>query len=172
MLKTEVCFKGDKINLALPVKLPHGKAKQACENIARDVMVPVRNESELTSFVKFMKNKIENPIQIWTPYSDQEKEGEFLNVNDMTNLTVDLWGQNQPNGKRDENCIVIAPSWVPKAFTDLPCSYRIVSGCRRHTESRLKLRGLCAETKLDRIYVPKNSDNFLMYSGWRFTTIR
>ena len=40
---------------------------------------------------------------LWTPYSDQEEEGVFLNMNNQEQASLLPWNQNQPNGGREEN---------------------------------------------------------------------
>ena len=44
---------------------------------------------------------------LWTPFSDEEKEGVFLDMNSKKQASFLPWKLNQPNGGREENFVTI-----------------------------------------------------------------
>ena len=75
---------------------------------------------------------------IWTPFSDQQTEGLFLNMNNNAVAELQVWDKAQPNGERDENFVVINipraalidvarnPLVAALAFFQAPCFYSLM----------------------------------------------
>ena len=62
----------------------------------------------LQAFTEWFQRKTDGSCTwLWTPYSDEEKEGVFLNMNSQEQASFLPWKQNQPNGGREENFVKI-----------------------------------------------------------------
>ena len=62
----------------------------------------------LQAFTEWFQRKTDGSCTwLWTPYSDEEKEGVFLNLNSQEQASFLPWKQNQPNGGREENFVKI-----------------------------------------------------------------
>ena len=56
------------------------------------------------AFTEWFQRRVDGSCTwLWTPFSDQEKEGVFLDMNSKEPATFLPWKRNQPNGGREEN---------------------------------------------------------------------
>ena len=146
--KEEVCTMSCNKQVALPVNLNFKRANWACRNIGRKGMVSIRNRKEMENLLGFMEKYLLGPLQIWTPYNDQDIEGTFIDVSSGENCSYFAWGNNQPNGGVQQNCISLVPAWVPNIYDDESCDKRAAVGCQVECQSSLRLRGLCSESDI------------------------
>ena len=87
---------------------------------------------------------------IWTPFSDQESEGLFLNMNNNeVEAELQVWDKAEPNGDRDENFVVIR---VPQAtLNDVAGNKLSCSSCRVSSSLLLQLDGLCEHSLIGNV---------------------
>ena len=67
---------------------------------------------------------------IWTPFSDEDSEGSFLNMNSLAKAKLKLWAKGQPNVGIDENFVGIRISsarLIDRPQTALSCSSCLIS---------------------------------------------
>merc|ERR550517_511091 len=95
----------------------------------------------------------------WLPFSDQDTEESWMDLN--TGLPIDYsnWASGQPNGRRTQNCAVVSSSndkWGDDSCTaeeDKTCAI-----CARSFQPILRLRGLCSSTTLEGdVFTPVNN---------------
>ena len=75
----------------------------------------------------------------WTGFSDEEEEGNFVDINEGKALSFSPWALGAPNGKRKENCGIsnkFSADWY-----DAPCGNSYLSFCEIEGMSRFHLRG-------------------------------
>ena len=86
---------------------------------------------------------------IWTPFSDEQSEGLFVNVNNNKTAELQFWSKTEPNGGRDENLVVIYVS--REALVDVPDKTLGCSSCQISSSLLLKLDGLCKDSMIGNV---------------------
>ena len=88
---------------------------------------------------------------IWTPFSDEQSEGYFINVNNDTETTFQLWVKVELNGDADENFLEIVVA--EKALNDAPETSGNCGSCIISSSLLLKLDGRCRDSLIGGIRV-------------------
>ena len=85
----------------------------------------------------------------WVPIHDEEKEGEWRDFynHQVLNFTTS-WANKEPNGEKSENCAVT----LNGAWYDADCNSKGSCLCQR--QPYMQLRGLCANSAIDKYYQP------------------
>ena len=108
------------------------------------------------------------------PFSDRDREGDFVNIYDGTPLNLTFFGYGQPNGGDNENCVFWSYQ-MDGSLYDQTCenydSIKFQCFCQFESNIFLKLRGLCPESSFDSIYTIKYEDNQIVMKGLSGTTI-
>ena len=109
--------------------------------------------------------------EIWLPYTDTAKEGDW--INQVTNEKKDdiLWGDGQPNGGEAQNCAKQVNPEITNPIDDQPCLSKACFICKNANWPKLTLRGLCSTSNLDTLYFVLNENKSVTYSGWASTDI-
>ena len=55
---------------------------------------------------------------VWTPLSDKNFEGLFLNMNDNSSVQYQMWDKSQPNGGENDNCSIFFEDADKSFLTD------------------------------------------------------
>ena len=82
----QFCVENDFYNLAIPSNITFEESIYTCKHKLNDSNIPFQRDREL--FLEYIALHVKNTggdcPHIWTPFSDQKKEGTFLNMNDNT----------------------------------------------------------------------------------------
>ena len=80
-----------------------------CRAMLNKSVIPFQPDSEpFLKYVAWHKNTTGGRCaRIWTPLSDQTKEGLFLNMNDNATVEPQPWDRGEPNGGEEENFVMI-----------------------------------------------------------------
>ena len=109
------------------------------------------------------------------PFTDRDKEGQFVNIYDGTLLNPAFFGSGQPNGGNDENCVFWSFDQMNRTLYDQTCdnydSIKFQCFCQFENNIFLKLRGLCPESSFDSKYTMKYEENEIAMKGLSGTTI-
>ena len=111
---------------------------------------------------------------IWLPIKSKSK-GVWQNYYSSTylDLSFGVWGSE--NGGPDENCGILVALWngwapwackankvyyksvsISDPFPSSPQVQTIYCACEHQEQMYLKLRGLCPDSNIDQVYVPRN----------------
>ena len=95
---------------------------------------------------------VSSAVETWSPYTDKDKEGTFVDFYTGKAMQDVLFQANQPNGGTSENC-----GWYDKEgkIWDQPCKeekFMRHCVCRFQKQPIIRLRGLCADSFLDTKY--------------------
>ena len=84
----------------------------------------------------------------WVPIHDEQNEGEWRDFydNEVLNFTPPWFG-SEPNGGTTENC---AKAWGYDGWWDTSCGEPGTCVCERQPFFYLRLRGLCANSAIDK----------------------
>ena len=87
---------------------------------------------------------------IWTPLSDQNSEGLFINMNNNSTVQYQRWDKGQLNGgKRDNYAAIFVRS---AALYDVDENELYCSTCSLSSSLILQLGGLCANSFIGNFY--------------------
>ena len=102
-----VCHQENTYLLAVPFEIEAREALKLChERLGGGILPTYGNASSLREFAKWFESKSSGSCSfLWTPYSDENVEGDFVSLNDNTEATYLPWGPSQPNGGREENFV-------------------------------------------------------------------
>ena len=163
------------------------EAVATCDKLGHGSMVEAARKEEVDEVVTWVEQRQgENKCAtLWTPLTDELKEGVFVNLNTGRESTNLAWKTGQPNGGNTENSVRIdmetrsledekmSPgdcfacklerSFTARYFKDSSCLF-FHSVCR--------LRGGCEDSILERLFYVENlDDGGIRYNGWEGSTI-
>ena len=147
-IKESMCDQGTKYTVAIPVDMEIHMAMGICRKKLSNSYIPHQNTlEEAQKYGAWYFNITGGTCKsVWTPFSDEQIEGKFVNMNDglETNL---FWGKTQPNGGRAENYVKMSP---PRhLYTDVQeKSPSVCSSCVLDRSLLLRLDGLCEDSHI------------------------
>ena len=178
--------------LAVPLEMKQKEGIQLCRKLrgshyeVLESSVRGGQKFTLSNYTTWFNETTQGSCEnIWTPFSDEMKEGVFVNLEDKTLAEFLPWGQGQPNGGTLENSVAILPSI--NSYIDFSSESRACPWCKLKVDLILTLRGLCKETSMGNIffnhkkykfyfsdyyYSILNTEQGVGFDGWRSTTIR
>ena len=137
------CNATDNYNLVIPAAITFKEGMDICKHKLNNSNIPFQADSEqLSRYLAWHKNITSDVCSyIWTPFSDEQSEGTFLNMNSLTEVQPQLWVKDEPNGGMDENFVAI--DVAQGALIDAPPSFLSCSSCLITTSLLLQLDGRC-----------------------------
>ena len=104
-----ICAPYERYKLAIPSKITINESWDICVDKLKTSFIPYpANKSEFLEYVAWYQNITRNACPfVWTPLSDRNSEGVFLNMNDNTTAHYQIWDKNEPNGGENENYAMI-----------------------------------------------------------------
>ena len=141
------CVTSDHYNLAIPSMITIKESMDICKHKLNNSIIPFQKDpGAFRSYVAWHKNTTGGICSdIWTPFSDEESEGLFLNMNNNeAEAEPQVWVKAEPNGGRDENFVVIDVAQA--ALNDVARSKRSCSSCLLSSSLLLQLHGLCKDS--------------------------
>ena len=145
-----ICKQSQTYRLAMPVALSIHEARDICEGKLGRGRIPQHNNAEsLQNFVDwFAKTSNGACSNIWTPYSDEAKEGKFVEMGTGVEAAFLPWEKSQPNGGSGENFVtMIQKSASEVNYFDVdPTVGHTCSSCLLEKSLLLQLDGLCPGT--------------------------
>ena len=136
------------------------------------VIIPFHKDAEtFLNYIAWHKNTSGGACSnVWTPFSDQQSEGSFLNMNNNATVEFQFWDKTEPNGGRVENYAVID---IPRAaLDDVPRSWISCSSCLLSSSMLLKLDGLCKDSVIGNFKIKETILNLKSYFHTQTTSTR
>ena len=166
------CVPSDHYNLAIPSKITINESMNICKHKLNNSVIPFHKDAE--TFLKYIvwhKNTSGGVCSnVWTPFSDQQSEGSFLNMNNNATVEFQVWDKTEPNGGRVENYAVID---IPRAaLDDVPRSWVSCSSCLLSSSMLLKLDGLCKDSVIGNVQIKETILNLKSYFHTQTTSTR
>ena len=138
--------------LALPILITHTRALEVCSLLGRGTIPTASNQSQLLAYMDwYNRTTSASCYYIWTPYSDEKEEAEFVNLEDNSKTTFLPWLKGQPNGGRLQNSVAIVPYMRLTPYVDSNSQTKSCSWCTVKLSLVLHLRGACSESYLGEI---------------------
>ena len=141
--------------LAIPVALSIHEAWDICEGKLGGGRIPKHNNAQsLQDYISwYVKTSNHACSNIWTPYSDEAKEGDFVEMGtghtQGTGLEAPFlpWEKSQPNGGVGENFVQIVLKSDSNLYFDVDATVQhTCSSCLLEQSLLLQLDGLCPGT--------------------------
>ena len=137
------CNIRDDYSLAITSKITFKESVDICKHKLNNSIIPAQEDREL--FLNYIDwhNVTSGGVcpYIWTPFSDEQSEGSFINVNNDTETTLQSWVDIELNGDADENFLEIVVA--EKALNDAPENSGNCGSCIIPSSLLLKLDGRC-----------------------------
>ena len=124
-----------------------------CDNLGKSCRVP-----PMTSFLQWERMRSffsDKDIRwFWVLIHDKQNEGQWRDFynNQVLNFTTP-WFTGEPNGGSGQNCAAS----LNGAWYDEPCELKHACLCERQRSYHMRLRGLCADSAVDKYYQPINN---------------
>ena len=141
--KETICAPYEHYNLAIPSLINIDEGIDMCKEKLNNSIVPYpENHSTFLKYVDWHKNTTGDACShVWTPLSDKNHEGLFLNMNDNSTMQYQIWDKSQPNGDKNENYVAIVIDTAH--IKDVEGNMLYCSTCSLSTSLILQLDGLC-----------------------------
>ena len=141
-----------------------------CPKMQQGEVPSPENLLEISSLMNWAKQIDSSVLEMWVPFTDEEKEDSWVNFYTRQLFTSEKhFRKNQPNGGRLQNCMTVRKD----GFEDVPCDDGIIVNkcpCKFNAKPILKLRGLCPKSYLDQYYTLYQG-NQLAFNGLSDTKI-
>ena len=83
---------------------------------------------------------------IWTPLTDEKKEGRYINVITGKPASFLPWKASEPNGFKDENIVLLSRSGSPGYTDNVVTKGPSCTVCDINRKTMFNLLGRCKET--------------------------
>ena len=141
--KEMICYPYERYNLAISSMITLDESMEICKGKLNNSHIPYpENHSTMLKYVAWHKNTTGGTCSyIWTPLSDQNSEGLFINMNNNSTVQYQRWDKGQLNGgKRDNYAAIFVRS---AALYDVDENALYCSTCSLSSSLILQLGGLC-----------------------------
>ena len=179
----------DSYNVAIPSWITINESLDLCKQKLNNSIIPFQEDLEtFLKYVAWHRNTTGSDCPyIWTPLSDEQDEGIFLNMNNNVEAEFQIWDGVEPNGGEDENFVMIEVS--RGVLLDVSPTKLICSSCLLSTSLLLQMDGLCEDSLIgdilpalleffigvfiaDNRYKMLNSQSLIGFNGWQNIYIR
>ena len=166
----EVCRQNDIYRIAVPVNMTWTEGIEICHKLGSGRMTEVQGENDLKHMINSFNDLKNYCSRIWTPLTNEAKEGRFKNAITGKYPTFLPWDILEPDGLEVQNYAVAIDTSVMR-YNDIAINIPSCISCDLNITTQFNLTGLCEETFLDSVYYLSNNDKELEYRGMH-TTIR
>ena len=133
---------------------------QFCQNLGGSRAPAVNSLQQWERLRSFAREKILSGF--WLPIHDEQNEGTWRDFYSQRVLNFTLpWLENEPNGGTSQNCAFA----VNSVWRDMYCKEHIACVCQRQPSFHMRLRGLCANSAVDKYYQPMN--DYSDFAKWK-----
>ena len=149
--KEIICTPYEQYNLAIPSAISLDESMDLCKEKLNNSIIPYpENPSTFLKYVAWYDNTTAGACSVvWTPLSDQNSEGVFLNMNNNSTVQYEFWDKKQPNGGKDQNYVGIIVRNA--ALNDIDKSELACSTCSLPSSLFLQLDGVCKDSFIGNI---------------------
>ena len=149
--RANICIGANPIDVLLPWCLGMHEAKLICDKYRGNITIITSIELQRQLYSQ-LKGKVyeencdvpDGPV-IWTGFSDEAFEGNFVDVLDDKPLKsffqTTPFAPSQPNGKSNENCAMAANHMHGWDWFDTNCARSLPSFCKLNENPQMKIRG-------------------------------
>ena len=143
----------ERYQLAVVEGMSQSQAIGTCHSLNEGYMVGgATDKHDLEQYVEWSLNKTGKECQsIWTPLSDEEFEGVYVNLEDGTQADYLPWYPGYPKGGGNRNYISIWTDGMPQLYWDVSeefvYKYRVCYTCSLRYKL-LRLKGVCQHSFL------------------------
>ena len=141
-----VCHQRSMYAVAFPFTIDIHQAMDICKKKLNNSIMPYQEDQASLEVYTSWYNNITGGLctAVWTPFSDEEGEGTFINMNDGTLAKYLPWSDNQPNGETDENYVSVFLQ--TSLYWDNPLDKESCGHCFLHRSLLFHLDGLCEDS--------------------------
>ena len=142
----QLCAPYDRYNLAVPSEITLKESVDVCKEKLNNSVIPYpENISAFRKYVTWHNDTTGGTCRyVWTPLSDQNSEGVFLNMNDNSSAPFMIWDKKKPNGGKDENYVEIRVRTA--SLNDVGGNGLRCSTCSLSSSLLLRLDGVCEDS--------------------------
>ena len=148
-----VCRPKDTYEIAFPSGLSQQEALTTCQKLGGGRMTTVDTPEELAAYLQWFTRL--SPSQscqsIWTPYSDADMEGEYVNIEDGEPAAFLAWYPTEPDGGVDQNAVAIMPRLGLTSMVDTEENLPNCFSCVVNSSFSISHMGACKDTYLGNI---------------------
>ena len=147
-----LCLPSDHYILAIPSKMTINESMDTCNLKLNNSIIPFQNDQEtFKKYVAWYKNTTGGTCHdVWTPLSDENSEGTFLNMNNNVSAKFQPWNEGEPNGGKIENFAWFRVS--TGMLDDVGYNRLACSSCLISKSLLLQLDGLCEDSLIGNLY--------------------
>ena len=144
-----------------------------CPKIQKGGRVPLTIGVDDTTRLSQLYHHPDSKDWFWAPFR-YRTERNFTDHYTQTAISPEMWLDSQPNGGLREQCTLWKASSLDGRLYDAPCKYAIRKmkcHCQFDRRPILRLRGLCAESKMDTHFTLMNVNGSVVFMGLTGTKI-
>ena len=141
-----ICAPYEYYSLAIPSEITLNDSLDVCEEKLNNGIIPYpENHSAFLRYVAWhQKTTGGNCPFVWTPLTDQNSEGVYLNMNNNSDVQYKNWDKTEPNGGKNENYVMINVRQA--ALHDVQEKRLACSTCSLSSSLLLQLDGMCKDS--------------------------
>ena len=156
-MKIVICNNIEVYKVAIPAKITWDTARDMCDKIGGGNITEPQTERDTTHIVSLLKNMNSSCEHLWTPFSDEDVEGEFRSSVTAQAPTYLPWKQGQPDGADTENYLAVQVK--SKLWKDAHKNEKYCSACDINKSLVFTLIGVCKDTYFGKKLLYYNPEN-------------
>ena len=152
-----ICNKNLTYRLAIPSAMNWYESMDVCRKLSFGNVTEVKDWKDLNYVVSLFSNPTAVCEFIWTPYSDENDEGTYINARFGNLASYMPWEVSEPNGGTDESLVLL--SRITKGYSDnVSTKGPACTVCEIDVTAKFNLIGVCKET----YFGEKQTDAFII----------
>ncbi|XP_042208683.1 uncharacterized protein LOC121856959 [Homarus americanus] len=125
-----------------------------CHRVGYHIYAPETHDAniELHAISRRFSDPCHSNYHLWVGLTDEANEDVWRKISDNTTVKNLSFAFDQPNGKREENCIFM--SLIDGLWSDTQCNrnWKSCVPCSKNVNRPLRLRGLCMAKESETMY--------------------
>ena len=148
----KVCNKNETYRVAIGAPMGWNQGLDLCKNLGSSIMTELKNPVDM-NFTLGLFEKIDTTCKyIWTPLTDEEEEGRYVNTITGKPSTFLPWKPSEPNGFKDENIVLLSRRGSPGYTDNVVTKKPSCTVCDINRKTTFNLLGGCKETYFGKPY--------------------
>ena len=145
------CVSSENYVLVISSRITINEGMDFCRKLNNSI-IPFQQDPEAhLEYVRWHVKTTEGSCpSIWTPLSDEAQEGLFINMNNNDTVDSQAWYEDEPNGGKDENFVIVDPD---AALYDVAWDIQTCSACNLQSDLLLHLDGLCEDSIIGNVEI-------------------
>ena len=148
----KVCNKNETYRVAIGAPMGWNQGIDLCKNLGSSTITELKDPLDMNYTLELFEKTYTSCTYIWTPLTDEENEGRYINAITGKPASFLPWKASEPNGFKDENIVLLSRSGSPGYTDNVVTKGPSCTVCDINRKTMFNLLGRCKETYFGRFF--------------------